>query len=420
MAIYKPGRLRRTLNPIIGTGWIFAMYTPSYAAYEDVITSIVINRGTTGRNVGHNPTTIEISYSGRYDTLTTGDQQRIFLREQQGTDLAAYIGGVTYDEIMFRYQGRLGVVDIDDTGKRFYSTTGGSSWLTQMNYSPASFTPYAGETLEVLMLDMTKASQPARGIELGTALGSPGITHFADGERTLFREGVEEYAADIGLMMQERRNGQTVVYAHTRRRDLALERLGTELPLMRNQAIAPGRYEQSNERPARRVEYTVMNSTGGIATRSAEIANPTGEMRETETIDWSKWQSHAEGDQLYREAYARVYDSSARLYKMPTVKVDLLMLLRKGNDYAKRIARQMLTLEVGEPVLLSGDWPPRLQGIHFADGIKETIAPDEWTFELSLVPHAAATGHVSPVVPGRAWDSMTAKWSEETRKWNEI
>lgn len=420
MAIFKPGRLRRVLNPIIGTGWLFTMYTPSYQVYEDEITSITITRGTNGRNVGHNPTVVEVGINGRYDTLTTGEQQRVFLREQQAAALAAYVGGTTGTEIVDRYQGRLGTISLDDTGKRFHTTVAGSSWLTQMNYSPAHFTPSVYQPLNELYLDMTKASEPLRGIQFGTALGSPNVTKYAGGEPTLYRDGIDTYAADIGVMFQEKRNGQTIAYAHTRRKDLALERLATEYPLMRNQAIAPGRYEQSNERPGKRIYYTIRNAGGGIATRMVEVLNPTGELREIENIDWTAFQLSDDENQLYREAYSRVHESSARLYTMPTVTVDLLMLLRQGSPYAKKIAGQMLKLEVGEPVFLSGDWPTRLRGVHFADGIKETVTPDSWTFDLSLVPHPVATGHNSPEVPGRAWDSMLTQWDQETREWNQI
>lgn len=419
MATFKPGRLRRTLDPIVGTGWLFAMYTPSYSAYEDVITSVTITRGTNGRNVGHNPTTIEIGYAGRYDTLTTGEQQRVFLREAQGTALATFLG-CTYADIMYRYQGRLGVIDVDDTGKLFHTTTGGSSWLTQMNFSPASFTPTAGESLNSLYLDMTKADSPARGIDFGTALGVTNVSHFAAGESTLFKSGLGDFVEDIGVMFQERRDGSTLSYSHSSRNALANTRLATEYPLMRHQAISPGKYKQSNERPAKRIEYTIYNETGGLATRVAEIENPTGELRETEQVDWSRWQVHDVDNQLNREAYARVFDSSARLYQVPTITVDLLHLIRRGNTYAKQIAKQMLMLEVGEPIFLSGDWPPRIQGVHFAEGIKETIAKDEWTIELSLVPSAAAIGYTSPEVAGRAWDSVNTSWNSQTKKWNEF
>ena len=94
------------------------------------------------------------------------------------------------------------------------------------------------------------------------------------------------------------------------------------------------------------------------------------------------------------------------------------MLLKMGTPYALKIAAQMLTLEAGEPVYLSGDWPTRLQGVHYAEGITETITPNEWRFELSLIPHALGAGTPSPSVPPLAWDSFTTAWADETRAWD--
>lgn len=417
MAIFRPLRLKRTLSPITGTQWAFSMTAGSFAEADDTIQSVVINRGVGGRNVGHNPTTCEIRVDGRKDGFITGNQMRMFLREDPANRLGDHLGAVGAD-IAMRFKGRLGRVGIDDTGKRFDSELSGSSFLTQMNYSPAGFVPTAQESLGAILLDMTKANEPVRGIDFGTFIGPVNIVNYAAGETARYREGVGTYAGDIGVLMQERRDGSTIAWSHFTRYDLAASRLLTEWPLMRSQAIAPGHYEQSNDRPAKRVEYTIRNEVGGLATRVAEVANPTGELRETESIDWSKWQVSTVDNQLYREAYARVFESSARLYSLPTVTIDLLMLLKHSGEYSKRIARQMLLLEVGEPVFLSGDWPPVLQGVHFADGIKETIGPNEWTLELSLIPHAVAVGRVSPDVPALAWDSATKAWDEESREWD--
>ena len=417
MAVHKPGRLRRTLTPIIGTQWAFTMSAGSYAEADETIHSVTINRGVSGRNVGHNPSTCEISVSGRKDSFDTGRPLSFFMREDPASRLGAFLG-LGGADIIDRFRGRLGVIGIEDTGKKFTTTVAGSSFLTQMNYSPASFTPGAGQNIGSILLDMTKANEPIRGIDFGTLIGVVNMVHYPQGERTLFRDGVGDYAADIGILLQERRDGSTLAYSHYTRYDLAAQRLATEWPLMRSQAIAPGEYSQQNERPAKKVEYTITNSAGGVATRVAEVANPTGELREVESIDWSKWQVSDVDNQLYREAYARVFESSARLFTLPTVKIDLLMLLR-GGEYSKRIARQILKLEVGEPVFLSGDWPPKLQGVHFAEGITETINSNEWSFELSLIPHAVAVGRSTPVVPARAWDSATAAWDEETREWDQ-
>lgn len=419
MVTYKPGRLHRTFEPISGSLPLFTVNFGSYSVNDTGIHSIVINRGTQGRNVGHNPTTCEVSVTGRQDDFLTGSLLRVVMP----TGVAGLIGGFVGAggaDIMTRFRGRLGAIGIEDTGRRFATTVTGSSYLTQMNYSPASFTPQAQQGLVSLLRDMTKADEPIRGINFNSQLGLTNIVHFQTGEPTLFKEGKDTYAADIGILLQERRDGSVRAWSHDSRRANVVAALPFQWPLMRNQAIAPGYYEQANERPARRVQFQITNSAGGVATRTAEISNPTGELVETEVVDWTIFQTTALENQLENEAYARVYGSSARLYTLPTVKVDMLALIKVASEYSKRIARQILTLEVGEPVFLSGDWPARLRGVHFADGITEKITPDEWTFKLSLIPHAAAVGSVSPEVPAKAWDSALKAWDEETERWDDV
>lgn len=419
MATYKPGRLKRVLSAITGNQWQFAFNTGTFVEYDDTITSVSITHGSDGRNVGHNPSTCEVGIVGRKDGFFTGNMMRLFLRDSVATALATYLGA-DKSKIENRFKGRLATIDLDDQGgNKFYTTIAGSSYLTQMNYSPVVATPVAGQQIGSILGDLTNAANPLRGIDFNTSLGNVAFHQFADGEPVTFNDGISPYAGDIGITLQERRDGTTYALGMPYRYDTAALRLATDLPLMRGQAIAPGQYAQRNERPAIRVEFTITNEAGGPATRVAELANPTGELRETVKLDWRKFQVENVENQLLREAYARVFESSSRLYTMPTVKIDMLMLLRNGGTYAKRIAKQILELEVSEPVYLSGDWPPKLQGVHFAEGIKENITPDSWEFELSLVPHAVATGRVSPTVPARAWDSATLAWNNETRKWDE-
>lgn len=419
MVTYKPGRLHRAFAPITGTLPLFTVNFGSYSVNDTGIHSIVINRGAQGRNVGHNPSTCEVSVTGRRDDFLTGSLLRVVIPTGVAGLIGGFVGAGAAD-ILTRFRGRLGAIGIDDTGRKFTTTVTGSSYLTQMNYSPASFTPRAQQSLVSILRDMAKADEPIRGIDFNSQLGLTNIVQFQAGEPMLFQDGKDTYAADIGILLQERRDGSTRAWSHESRKANVLAALPFQWPLMRNQAIAPGHYEQANERPARRVQFEITNSAGGVATRTAEISNPTGELVETEKVDWSIFQTAALDNQLENEAYARVYGSSARLYTLPTVKVDMLALIKVASEYSKRIARQILLLEVGEPIFLSGDWPTRLRGVHFADGIKETITPDEWSFELSLIPHAAAVGSVSPDVPAKAWDSAIKAWNEETQEWDQI
>ena len=77
-------------------------------------------------------------------------------------------------------------------------------------------------------------------------------------------------------------------------------------------------------------------------------------------------------------------------------------------------------MQVGDPVYFSQDWPTPLRGVHFAEGITETIDCDTWEVTLNLVRFRELTGEepVSPV-PARVWDQAQNPWDTETRKWKE-
>jgi hypothetical protein len=187
---------------------------------------------------------------------------------------------------------------------------------------------------------------------------------------------------------------------------------------MRHQALAPARYEQMGERPATPIDYTAYITDGSLRTRSVEPPNPTGETVMRETRDWTRWRMGDLDNQLWRSAWSDAHSRAVSVYSLPELSIDLLMLLRMGTEYSLKIAGQLLTLEAGEPIYLSGDWPPRLRGVHYAEGITETITPSEWRFDLSLIPHALGAGTPTPTVPPLAWDSFITAWDAETRTWD--
>lgn len=415
---FKPGRLRRVLDPIVSVGnYAFAMFsTDTGGLYENVIQEINVYRGKSGRGGGHHPAVLDIRLSGRYSAAAAGQNVRVFLRDSAADALAAHTF-TTRDAIKTRYTGRLGVTSVVDDGKTFTTTYGASSWLAQMNYSPVHYAPTAGQSIGAAIAGLCQATDPLRGItvnQLGTfdkiATNQP---------NTLFRDGVAKYAEDIGILLQETRDGETNVFGHQYRADLAGTRIITELPLMRSHAISPAEWKQPNERPGIIVDFTIVNAAGGLTVRTASTSNPGGELRETIEIDWSWFKENDVDNQAYREAYGRVYEANARQFRIESVTVDLLYLLGSPKTYHRQLAGQLLALEHGDPVFFSSDWPTELRGVHFAEGIKETVNSEAWELTLDLVPYAQAIGYApTPTVPARAWDSATYPWDTETRDWN--
>ncbi|MFF5793967.1 hypothetical protein ACFY5D_18135 [Paeniglutamicibacter sp. NPDC012692] len=419
MATYKPGRLWRTFKKLGMPSSAFALYSePLGTLYDSDITGVSIRRGKSERGGGSHPSTMEIGVKGQYSSAVSGREARFFMRPAPAATLAAHLG-TTASVIERRFTGRLGATSVEDTGKRFITTYTAASWIAQMNYSPKHYTPLTGEPVLSVIAGLLDAANAARGINVNL-FGSSDIIA-TDQEKTLCRDGLGKYATDLGILLQETRDGRTNVFGHLWRISNAAAKLATQMPLTRSQAISPAAWEQPNERPAVKVDYKITNNTGGIATRSASTSNPTGELRETVEKDWSYVQVAGVDNQLYREAYGVVHSSSTRVFSVPSITIDLLYLIGSDREYHRRQAAQLLELEAGDPVFFSGDWPEALRGAHFAEGITETITHNEWRLELSLVPYAHAVGDTpTPVVPARVWESATYPWESESRTWNQI
>lgn len=417
MANYRPGRLRRTLAPIVGNVSMFQLYSaPLGTLYDNDIHSVSINRGQSGgRAAGSIPSTLEVDLRGQYSAAVAGNNVRMSMRGPTSEALAAHLG-VSAAAIAPRFTGRLGQTTVTDTGKKFSTVYRAASWIAQMNYSPKHYTPLAGQPLSTVLAGLLDAGQPLRGIKPSfyppfdpMAKNEPAIT---------FKDGITRYATDLGTLLQETRDGQTKGRSIRNRANSARSALAASLPLTRSQAISPATWEQNNERPAVRVQFTVTNAAGAVSTRLAEVENPTGELVETQTVDWTYVRVADVDSDPYREAYARVLSSNIRQFTIPSVTVDLLYLIGSPKQYHRDQAGQLLNLEQGDPVYFSADWPEALRGVHFAEGITETIGPDEWTLELALVPYAQVTGDApSPVVPPKVWDSAGNSWNNETKRW---
>lgn len=417
--IARRSRLQRVLDPIVGIGTnIIGISATNVGTFNHSdIQSISITRGANSKTAGYLPATVEATVVGRHDGFASGYPINVFLRDVHVDRLAAYVG-VTAAEIRTRYIGRLGAVRVDDRGKRATTTIAAVSWMAQLAHSPAHITPAVGELLGPLLEKMTFQDDPVRGTDLIPRVNGAQLQHHAAGTPMLYPDALGELAEDIGIVMHEQRDGSTVAWGHKHREWWAFNNMADQWPLMRHQALAPAKYEQMGERPASPIDYTAHITDGTLVTRTVDPPNYTGETVMRESRDWERWRMGDGDNQLWRSAWSDAHSHSISLYSLPTVSIDVLLLLKLGTEYARKIAGQILTLEAGEPVYLSGDWPERLRGVHFAEGIKETITPNEWRFDLSLIPHALGAGTPTPTVPPLAWDSFTTAWDAETRTWD--
>lgn len=416
MTFTRPGRLYRSLPATIGRP-LFAFFSPETQLYDDAISSVTITRGADSRGGGLAPSIMEITVPGLLSSSINGSQTRFFMRATPAERLGALIGK-TGPQISSRYQGRAGAVSLDDEGDRYSSTLSASSYTQQMLVSPRTSRPVKGQTIARVLNDAFGVLDGSviAGITFGT-YGTYDRLAKTEESPMLFRDVIGKYAEDLGIMIRETRDGSTQAFTSTYRRDLALGSQLSSMPhLTRAQVLTPAKWSQRNELPGLRINYSVMSSNDAVSTRTAEITTNMG-MLESTDVDWT----HVYGDdslQTFLEAYGRVQERSARHFRLESVTVDLLRLINSESAYHRQQAGNLLALEAGDPIFLSGDWPEQVQGVHFAQQIKETISGDEWTLELSLYPIAQVLGTITPPVPARVWDSLRYPWRDESRTWN--
>ena len=420
---HKPSRLHRWLEKATGvTGPYFEIYSvPTGALRDDVIHGITVTRGNGERGGGYTPNLLEVSTKGLDTVDIVGWTVEARLTSGAAEAIATRCGNVTAEQIRQRYYGRFATTEVEDRGTQFSTTYTASSWFTQLLYSNLIALPLAGARVSTYLEDLFSISDPWRHINIAF-YGSFPYVAVTEEKSLSVKDGLSRYGDDIGLLFRETRDGLTKVMTLPYRTSQALAAVESSIPLTRSQAISPASWSQSNERASLSLDVTVTANDGHVATLTVEDPDDPG-WKESSSVDWSQIRIEDEGwfeSHSYREARARVFTTSTRWYQIPSITVDLLYLLRSDKTYHQQQAGRLLTLEVGEPVFFSADWPPELRGVHFVEGITESIEPDGWEMKLSLIPWAPSTGSKTlPSVPAKIWDSARYPWDQETRTWNE-
>lgn len=414
MSRTEPGRLYRKLPTVPRS--IFSFNSTPATFFDAEISSVTITRGADQRGGGHTPSILEITVPGAVTAALNGATCRFSIRTAPANAIGAMVGK-TGAQIMRRYHGRVGAMGVDDEGTRYSTTISASSYTQQMLMSPGLEPVVGGRTVKRVLEDHLGVHDGSQlsGIEFG-AYGTYDRVARDEENRMTFSEVVSKYAAELGILIRQTRAGRTEAYTSEYRRDLATGIQLSNMPhLTRGQVLTPARWQQSNEQPGARVEYTITNENGVPVTRVAEIATNIGTV-ETVEKDWAH--VYADTLQTYLEAYGLVWERSARIYRLESISIDLLHLITSDNPYDRQQAGNLLTLEEGDPIYLSGDWANALQGVHFAQQIKETITSDSWQLDLALYPIVQVLGTITPPVPARVWAAARYPWSDESRTWN--
>ncbi|WP_130449786.1 hypothetical protein [Zhihengliuella halotolerans] len=393
---------------------------PTNAIYDDEIFEVTITRGKSQRGGGIHPTTLEISTNGNRPIDVQGHNCRFFIRDAIAPTFAAALGHGDWENMWLRFQGRAGTTEIEDNphGIPFITNFQAASWIGQLAYSGKGHVASAGDSVRDVLIGLAGADNGLRGLDIAYRGNFPNVSPEGNGFY-ICKDDLMKWSGDLGYWFRENRDGTTDVINPQWRNARALDDLDLMLPLTRSQAISPATIRLNNEFPAAKI-VTQLYSPTNQTTWAYEVNDDT-RLKETIDQDWNhvEYVGDWSGNALQREIIGKAFETSNHYWTMPTLTVDLLMLMQ-GNDPHKRQAAQLLELEAAHPIYFTQDWPSHLRGIHFAEQIVERITPDSWTMELLLLPYSHVTGEKYQVaVAPKTWDSAgTNQWNNDTRTWN--
>lgn len=379
---------------------------------DGAITGLTIKHGDGSPDGGVSPSTLEVGLSG-FASIQSGNHCQVSLTTY-GAQLLADRTGAQASVIQPRFAGRIGKQTVDDRGKRQFTSMLAASWTAQLGHVSKGYTPSVGDNIATVISElMTSRALPH--LSAPTRMAPPdqyGTVHKVEDTQTW--SDIGKWTSDLGLTVRETRAGTQQILTHAQRWQAALDQIDYWLPVIRAQALAPATWGQESDTIPRN---QLLTWGSGAGTNSAEYGDVDNPYKVVVEHDLTHARFNNE-DQVRSEGFrlrALEWESS---YSIPSVEIDLLHLITSPKRYDRDQAGRLLTMQIDDPVYLSGDWHNNLRGIHFATGITESITPAGWTLTLTLAPSHLVVGTVSPTVPARVWDSATYPWSSESRRWN--
>lgn len=412
----EPGRLYRTTRDWT-TEPLFYLYADDRPTrYDDTIGSVTIRRGLGEPGGGVAISTMEVVVPEMlpYPTMT-GRSIGFNMLGSTAEQLAARTGYPGDPlELQARFKGRIGPVEVTDTGKARTSSTrlACSSWIALENGSNHTVTipqyTYVDEAIRQLLYRApSKYTMTDAGEWDSLNVAIPDAS---------YSDTIAKLTSDYEVLVADRRNGNMHAMSLPYRWAQAQARVATTAHLTRSQAISPAKWLQQSEASARKYKFEMTNAAGNRHTTTRFLEEQVTPDAEIVDVDWLRFTQLT--DHWDYASRAIVHRDNIRAYNLPSVTVDLLHLLGSTNAYHRRQAGELLALETGDTLNLSGDWHPALQGIQIVTGMTETLTGDSWTLELALAPLIHVFGHYSPEIPALVWDAATYPWNTETRTWN--
>lgn len=419
----RPGRLHRKLSPT-GTP-LFYMTTTGGNFNDNSIYSVTITRGEDSAQPRATPSTMEVTVPGAIPSLRNS---AVMLQLQQSfaNKVATYSPTVTASTILRRFTGRFGSSKVEDVAyksgvvENFTSTIICSSWSSLLNVAKRSNT--AAKDYRTGSVLLTAISHPSLTSVIPGSYGDLADFDFvavSDPQLT-YSAAISKYGTDIGTLVSHWRAGTMRFDPIRRRVALLTSRVETEWPILRSQGISPATWEQPIENANK--QYTIERRTADGTPYTQVWPLPSGSspvLLEEETVDWLHIRPVTNNFNYYMDAINK--ESNLPRTELQSLTIDLAHLLSSPKPYDQRIGAQLLALEAGDPIYLSGDWPQAIRTPYFANQIKETITPDGWEMTLSLYHPRDVLGLADaqiPTVPPRVWDSALTTWNTSPGTWN--
>lgn len=410
----EPGRLYRKLPTVTKPLFYFAITGRDWL-YDPDITSIVIRRGLGEPGGGVAISTMEVTLPSMlaFASLTNREAGLSIsgTRAQQLADLTGYPDA---SKFVRRFQGRIGPLSVEDTGK---ASTSSTTITASTRIAQESHSKHRTTLTSPTYIDDALRQLAYRAPNYYTLYSyGPFDALIETITNTGWSDTASKLTTDYEILVGDLRDGSSRIMSLPWRLDEALARVNTTAPLARSQVLSPAKWEQSSEAATQKYHFRYTNSAGTVSSATRFIESQVEVDAETETVDWEHFQTYTNHWDL--AARAIVHRDNVRNYTLPVVKVDLLALLSSSRPYDRRVAGELLALETGDTVNIAGDWPAALQGIQVVTGMTETITGQSWTLELSLASLLDVFGRWPDHIPALVWEQATYPWDTETRRWN--
>ena len=406
-------RRSRLWNRLGATQPMFRIWNSRGVGLNDhEVKSIKISRGSAEPEDGIHTQTMEFETTA-FDPVRAGEPIVVDLTTY-GTQRLQALCGAREHIVKPRFSGRIGKQTVNDVqAGNQHTTFSCASWEAQLNNIDAAKHYTAGESVSAWIMRLGNGHGVGMPVLPDWTAPAPashyGHVRVSSEQPVTFKDEFDKWTKDIGLYIQTRRDGTNHILSHQYRWDRALANLdGIYYPITRSQAISPATWEQPAENIAMNHRVDWWGPDGATYQRWGPDPDNINYAYENYDLTHVRWWTN---DQQPVNTGKTYYNRNVLVqYRLPSLTFDILRLLNSPYVSHRDQARQLLELEPGDPVYLSGDWYGQLQGVSFAVGIDESITADGWDITLNLADSREVVGEVSPVVPARTWESASYRW----------